>query len=126
MLTTITPRQLEYAQAYIAAEPRRSVAARLGVSVATVDHMMRRVRAKFGADRELVRWATMTARVSNTNGGRCSASGLRPGDAVEILGGRFAGKRGEYAGSANSTQIRVRIGGGTFAVRRRFVHRDWA
>jgi ribosomal protein L24 len=64
--------------------------------------------------------------VATYRGGQASTTGLRRGDPVEITGGRFAGKRGEYVGAVNSRQIRVAIGGGTFAVRRRFVHRDAA
>ena len=125
MRTTITPRQLEYARAYLNAEPRAAVAARLGVSIGSVDNMQRRLRERFGVkDRERLRWLIDTARVTQYRGGQASSLGLQAGDAVEITGGRFAGKRGEYVGAVNGRQIRVRIGGGTFAVRRRFVHRD--
>lgn len=126
MIDTITPRQREYALAYLADEPRAHTVARLGVTVGTVDVMRRRLRDRFGDDREAMRWRVETARVTLHRSGRRSRLGFVSGDAVEIIGGRFAGKRGEYVGAANSTQLRVQIGRGTFAVQRRFVHRDTA
>lgn len=124
MTPTITARQREYALAYIAAEPRAVTAARLGVRISSVDNMQRRIRDRFGGDRDAIKWSVETARVTPNHGGRLSATGLRKGDPVYIVGGRFAGRRGEYAGAVNSHQVRIAIGGGTFAVRRRFVRRD--
>jgi DNA-binding CsgD family transcriptional regulator len=123
----ITSRQYEFARLVATGVPRHEVARRLDVKVNTVHAMMSRLHHRLGvrSRRELAAaLPAVTVRdLRGQGGGKCSRFGLTPGDPVRITGGRFAGRTGEYAGNNNSAQIRIRIGGGVFALRAAFVQR---
>lgn len=121
----ITTRQYQFARLVATGVPRHEVARRLDVKVSTVHAMMSRLYRRLGvrSRRELAPML-LEVRVRDWNGGgRRSSHGLTRGDPVRITGGRFAGRTGEYVGNNNTAQIRIRVGGGVFALRAAFVER---
>ena len=123
-MTELTHAEHETARMWAAGMPRQEIAQRRGVHADTVDNLRRRAEAKLGVaprDRRQLAQALLTARVAARHGGRINREGLRPGDSVRIVGGRFAGRAGVYVRSANSYQVRIQVGGATFAITRRFV-----
>ncbi|MCZ8339670.1 MAG: hypothetical protein O9345_16210 [Burkholderiaceae bacterium] len=61
--------------------------------------------------------------VVRLRGGVPSAQGYEPGDAVWVVGGRYAGRAGVYVRRANAAQLYVQIGGGIVAPNREHVRR---
>lgn len=125
---TLTPRQYEIACMAATQLPRAEIARRLGVSVRTIDGALDRAYHALGIHtrRDLaIALQHVTVRPCEP-GGQKSRLGFVRGEPVRITGGRFAGRTGEYAGGENSEQIRVRIGGGVFALRTRYIERDAA
>jgi DNA-binding CsgD family transcriptional regulator len=121
----ITPRQYEIGRLAATNLPRAEIARRAGASVRTVDVTLWRLFQRLGvSSRHELASALLQCEVRETNGGgQRSRLGFERGDPVVVRGGRFEGFVGEYVGSANSKQIRVRIGGGTFALRAQYVER---
>lgn len=123
-MTELTTAEYETARMWAAGIPRHEIAQRRGVTTSAVDQLRRRAQAKLGVtprDRRAMAQALLTARAVARHGGRINREGLRPGDPVHIVGGRFAGRAGMYVRSANSYQVRIAVGGATFAITRRFV-----
>lgn len=122
---TITPRQHEYLRLAATFLPRHEIARRLNVSHHTVDTILNRLFKALGVQsrREVAR-ILPTLHVKHCNGGgRASTLGLVRGDKLQIVGGRFEGFHATYFSAANSTQVRVQIGGGVFAINKRFIER---
>jgi DNA-binding CsgD family transcriptional regulator len=118
---TITPRQAEYARAWVAGVPQKEIARRFGVGMPTVSAMLSRIRQRYTDDRREMAVILGDARVRHCNGGgRASRWGYVRGDALRIIGGRYAGRNATYVGASNTDQVRVQIGGGVFAIRARF------
>lgn len=120
---TLTPLQASIARQLAAGLPMPEIARRRGCALGTVHVLSRRIRAKLGAQtpREIAAVLPLAEVRDWNGGGRPSSEGWRVGDPVRVMGGRFAGRDGEYVSTANSRQIRVRIGGGVFALARHHV-----
>ena len=122
---TITPAMEAVARMSAAGLPAAEIARRRGVSRKTIHAQLCDARRRLGiaADRRLLAQALASCVVHADKGGRPSGRGLQAGDAVRMTGGRFQGLTGRYVGGNNTTQVLVRIGGGVFALRARFVER---
>lgn len=116
---TITPRQHEIGRLAASGIPRSEIARRLGVTINTVHTILLRLFRRFGIEsrRELAAHLLRCEVRDWNGGGRASSHGFREGDRLTVIGGRFAGRECVYVRAANSDQVRVRIGGGTFALR---------
>lgn len=123
---TLSPQQYEYARLAGAGLSNAEIGRRLGVKRDSAAEMIRRLCARLCVERRDLAAVALRARVQHRQGGRTSTQGFERGDPVVVTGGRFARKRGVYVASANSAQVMVAIGGGTFALRRRFVQREAA
>lgn len=124
----LTSRQFEVARLAATMLPRREIARRLNVGVRSIDAMLYRIFKRLGIDgRRALAAQLADVEIRDINGGgQKSRHGLTVGDAVTITGGRFVGRRGRYAGAENGSQIRVQIGGATFALRAKYVQREVA
>lgn len=125
MSIRVTPREHEYARLAATLLPRREIARRLNVSVGTVNTTLRHVYEKLGVHsrRELAPLIPTLHVERIKTGGRVSSLGLKPGDAVRVTGGRFAGCAGTYVSWHNGMTVRIQIGGGRFSITRRYVEK---
>jgi DNA-binding CsgD family transcriptional regulator len=114
----LTPAQHAVARLYAAGLPRAEIGRRLGIKVGTVDKHMRSARAKLAVDsRRALAAALPQCIVGIGPRGKRSRLGYLIGDPLEVVGGAYAGRQARYVGHANSTQIRVQVGGATVALR---------
>lgn len=118
----LTPRQYEVASLYAAGLPRPEIIARLNVTASTVDNLMDRVKHRLGT-RDRRELATLLPGCAVGTRKRTNSHGLSRGDALRIAGGRFDGRAGVFVRIANSYQAVVRIGGGEFAVRLKYLQK---
>ena len=119
-MNMLTPRQHEAARLIAAGIPRTEAARRLGVTPSCIDQHIRAASRRLGVEgrRELAAALQDCAVVIRPRIGRW---GLTRGQAVQIVGGRYAGRAATYLKAANSVQILVAIGAGKIAVTARFV-----
>lgn len=111
----LSPAQYEVARLRAAAVPRHEIARRLGIALNTVDQHSLAARRRLGVEsRRALSQALPDVTVVATV--RRNRYGYAMGDELEVIGGLYAGRRGRFAGVANSRQVKVRIGGGVFAL----------
>jgi DNA-binding CsgD family transcriptional regulator len=124
MAACLTPSQHEVARLYAAGLRRAEIARRLGLRIRTVDAHMTATRQRLGTrSRRAMATSLAEVEVARLRGGVPSAQGYEPGDAVWVVGGRYAGRAGVYVRRANALQLYVRIGGGIVAPKRENVRR---
>ena len=117
---TLTPGQHAVARLYAAGLPRAEIGRRLGIAPATVHVHLSRIHDRTGIDsRRAMAAALPTCEVAIRR--RMNALGIPVGAPVEIIGGIYAGRRGTFLRVANSDQVTIQVGGGTFALRAAFV-----
>lgn len=123
MAPILTPTQAEIARLLASGLPMPEIARRRGCALGTVHVLSRRIRSKLGAQtpREIAAVLPLAQVRDWHGGGRPSSEGWTPGDPVRVMGGHFAGRDGTYVSTANSNQIRIRIGGGVFALARHHI-----
>ena len=116
----LTPRQYDAARLIAAGVQRAEAARRLGVTCSTIDQHIRSASRRLGVEgrRELAA-ALLTCEVAKRP--HPSRTGLVRGQAVRIVGGRYAGRDAIYLKLANRYQALVAIGAGQVAVTARFV-----
>jgi len=121
----LTPLQYDVCRLEAVGLPRDEIARRLGTGKPTVAALVCRIRRRLGVRtrRELAAALLDCVAQEWDYNGRVTAEGLHIGDAVRITGGYFVGRTGVYAGAANSTQLRIQINGGTFALARKYIER---
>lgn len=114
---TLTPDEHEVARLIAAGMRLRDVYVRLGKPRWTVNKQWKRIRDKLGVapDRRALAAALLRVAVAERRGRSPDViDGFAPGDAVRIVGGRFAGRTGIYLRSGGGKQAVVQIGGGEF------------
>lgn len=118
----LTPLQYDIARMYACGLSHADTAARTGATLTTVNSTVSRLRRKLGvSSRREMAAAILACHVREWDGGgRPSGHGYVRGGTVQIIGGRFAGRDGVYVGAANSTQVRVQVGGGVFSLRAKY------
>jgi DNA-binding CsgD family transcriptional regulator len=120
----LTPAQYTVARMRASGLPRCEIALQLGVRPTTVDQHMHAACAKLGVavkDRRALAVALLECAVGVRK--RRNRFGLAIGEPVSVTGGRYAGRVGVFVGRANSVQMRVKVGGGTFALRGEYLRR---
>ena len=116
----LTPAQHAVARLYAAGLPRAEIGRRLGIAPATVHVHLSRIYDRTGIDsRRAMAAALPTCKVAIRR--PMNALGIPVGAPVEITGGIYAGRTGTFVRVANSDQVTIRVGGGTFALRAKFV-----
>lgn len=125
MAHKLTPRQYQLAALCASYIPRAEIARRMNLKPRTVDTLLNRLFRRLGIScRRQLAPLLLEAVIRPCHGGGVTSNwGVEPGDQVLISGGRFAGRRGVYLRASNSHQACVKIGGGVFALRARFIER---
>lgn len=119
-MNTITEAQFRVARLAAAGLPRHEIAARLGVRPTTVDQHRAAAMRRLGVgDRRQLARALLDVSVGAQ--WRLNRFGWRPGQQFRLTGGRYAGRTATFVRLCNSDQVLVQIGGGTFAVRCKFL-----
>ena len=120
-MPTLTPAQHKVACMYATGMTQREIGRRLGRSGTTIKSHVEAVYAAFGVPRRdwPVLLTSLQVRVEKRRG--ANALGMRVGDPVRIVGGRFAGRAGTYAGRSNGAAWRVDINGAVFLITKKFV-----
>ncbi len=123
-MPTITPKRAEYARMWVAGVPHMEIARRMGVTKQTVSGMLSRIRRRYSSDRRELAAMLGVAEIREWDGGgRPSGHGYVQGDALRIVGGRYAGRDGTYVSACNSHQVRVQVGGAVLAIRVHYLER---
>jgi len=118
----VTPAQFQAARLRAAGLPRTEVARRLGITPSTVDQHTLAAMRRLGVDsRRALPAALLDCQVGAT--WRRNRFGWKPGDQMQITGGRYAGRVGTFVSCANSDQVHVRVGGGVFALAVKYLQR---
>lgn len=118
----LTPTQERIARMYAAGLTQREIGRRLGRSGTTIKTHVQRVYDEFGVPRK--HWAAiLTGRQLRTERQRVpNAKGIRRGDSVSIVGGRFKGRVGVYVGRANGQAWLIEFAPGVvFNITKKFV-----
>lgn len=119
-MNTITEAQFRVARLAAAGLPRHEIAARLGVQPTTVDQHRAAAMRRLGVgDRRQLARALLDVNVGAQ--WRSNRFGWRPGQQFRLTGGRYAGRTATFVRLCNTDQVLVQIGGGTFAVRCKFL-----
>ena len=126
MRVQLTPMQHRIAAYEAAGLPRAEIARRIDRSTNYVATTLYSLRQRYGTrSREALARLVLSAEVREPDHCyRVGASGLRRGDPVRIVGGRFKGRRGHYVRVHCGQQWYVQIGGGVFCVTSKYVQPD--
>lgn len=119
-MNTITEAQFRVACLSAAGLPNREIARRLNVRMTTVHQHCRAAMRRLGVgDRRQLARALQDVSVGPQ--WKANRFGWKPGQQFRLTGGRYAGRTATFVRLCNSDQVLVQIGGGTFAVRCKFL-----
>lgn len=117
----LTPAQHKVARLYAAGLPASEIARRQGVKLRTVRSHIEAVYQRLGVCRRDLARALLTADVQTVMTRPANRAGMRRGDPVQMIGGRFAGKTGVYYGHSNGQQWKIEINGVAFHIMAKYV-----